>query len=483
MKLAALRRSVFAVMTAGTALYIVNSAPVFAAPFDVRAFLCDYRPGADHEDYPHGVPTNWDWPNSAVAPSNPEPPDQDTRYMNWWGEIYVNYSNVRPANTRVALKNGQLWVLPQDSDTWVNLQRTDDIRGGAWLENYSNSDQAIDMKVEPDGSRSMVTTEGHNAHFWPNLGFTGIPSAGIRAVLSLAHTRLILDDSTKTDDRDQSAYIIALGADWRKLDGSCPNNICTGAGHGRYIKPANQWRAVLMNTMNYEQLQAFPMPPDSIFVLPDGSYPPLRADRAPDTIPGRIEGENFTVGSDILTYNDSTASAQKYQGFFSVGEWARYNVYVAESGSYEVDFRVASQNGGSQFQLKKGDTVLTTIDVGNTGGWESWETMTQSIELEAGPQTWTMVSSGTENFPNLDYIEAGLSFETRRRAADAVFQSNPVMKGRAGIYGLDGRLISRITVGGKTASYQAMRQTLQTGGVRIMAATPSTPEILVICPK
>jgi len=70
------------------------------------------------------------------------------------------------------------------------------------------------------------------------------------------------------------------------------------------------------------------------------------------------------------------------------GGYLNYSVTAPVTGSYDVAFRLADANSGSQLQLKNGSTVLGTLNVPNSGGWSNWQTvMLTNISLTAGTQT------------------------------------------------------------------------------------------------
>ncbi len=240
--------------------------------FDVKSYLRKWTPGTKGEALPHGVPQGYDWAVQSIG-DTPSRPSPETTHMNAWGQVYADTSNTHAANTRVAVKNTKLLALFPQKTAWEMLEATDDLGGGVWSEDFSAKCAGnIDMKTEPDGSRSLVPHDSCNAHYWPNLSFVAVPIVP-RAVISIAHTRLVLADAAQADDRDTSAYLIGAGADWRAQDGSCPNDICTGVGVGRFIRAKKAWRAVVLSTLSSAEIDTLPMPPVDVFKLPDGTWP------------------------------------------------------------------------------------------------------------------------------------------------------------------------------------------------------------------
>ena len=113
-------------------------------------------------------------------------------------------------------------------------------------------------------------------------------------------------------------------------------------------------------------------------------------------IPGKIEAENYAAqsGTDKETTTD-TGGGQNVD-WYETGDWLDYNVSVATAGTYTVQFRVASANGGATLQLRNsGGAVLGSISVGNTGGWQSWQTISTNVSLPAGNQTLRLYASAS----------------------------------------------------------------------------------------
>jgi hypothetical protein len=93
-----------------------------------------------------------------------------------------------------------------------------------------------------------------------------------------------------------------------------------------------------------------------------------------------------------------------------------YNVNVASAGTYNLNFRVASGTTGGQLELRSGSTVLASVNIAGTGGWQTWTTLTATATLAAGTQTlrlhavtggyninWVQFSSGTPPPPGNSY--------------------------------------------------------------------------------
>ncbi len=105
-------------------------------------------------------------------------------------------------------------------------------------------------------------------------------------------------------------------------------------------------------------------------------------------IPGTVQAENFTNMNNIQTEVTTDAGGGMNVGYIDAGSWMDYKVKVATAGAYNVQFRVASQDGGGSFQLQSGASNLTpSVSVPATGAWQTWNTVNSTVTLPAGEQT------------------------------------------------------------------------------------------------
>lgn len=111
-----------------------------------------------------------------------------------------------------------------------------------------------------------------------------------------------------------------------------------------------------------------------------------------------IEAENFNeVGGSV------TASGG-IVGNIDAGEWFKYNnVNIPATGTYKVEYRVASALTTAQFTLDRNGVGLGTISVPNTGGWGTYTTISHNISLTAGAQSLAIYAN-SGGF-NIDWIK------------------------------------------------------------------------------
>lgn len=79
-------------------------------------------------------------------------------------------------------------------------------------------------------------------------------------------------------------------------------------------------------------------------------------------------------GVDIEKNNDIINSNGYHVGFVEKGEWLKYTIQVNESGAYQAQVRLATQENGGKFHLSiDGEAITTTQTVNSTGGWTDFE--------------------------------------------------------------------------------------------------------------
>jgi hypothetical protein len=133
----------------------------------------------------------------------------------------------------------------------------------------------------------------------------------------------------------------------------------------------------------------------------------------PAAIPGIVQAENFDEGARSVTHYDLTPGNKggayrstdvdvaaaidngggHYVGWTPPGEWLKYTVKVAATGTYTLDTRVANIGTGGTFHVEVDDVDRTgPIGVPDTGGWQTWQTIrTPGISLTQGEHVMRVV--------------------------------------------------------------------------------------------
>ena len=147
-------------------------------------------------------------------------------------------------------------------------------------------------------------------------------------------------------------------------------------------------------------------------------------------VPGTVYAANYDTGGQGVAYNvtSTNGSANSYRsdgidleatadtqnntgagaydiGWTTAGQWFKYTVNAATAGTYTLSFRVSSPYGitdALHIDNASGTNLSGSVAVPNTGGYQTWTTVTASVTLTAGTQTLTVDQDS--NGWNLHYI-------------------------------------------------------------------------------
>ena len=135
------------------------------------------------------------------------------------------------------------------------------------------------------------------------------------------------------------------------------------------------------------------------------SQPQLPYGGGVPTLPGRIEAENYDTGGEGAAYYNTTVgnpggvyrsddvgiepTSDTGGGYdvswLNTGEWLEYTVNPPDpTAKYSISLRVAAPAAGGQLRVRLNGTVLGTVQIPNTGGWQTWQTVTLPIVSLAG---------------------------------------------------------------------------------------------------
>ena len=145
----------------------------------------------------------------------------------------------------------------------------------------------------------------------------------------------------------------------------------------------------------------------SEFLIPFSQFPVYNNVSERIIIPGIVEAEDFFYQEGLSTEETTDINGGLNIGYTDVGDFADYLVLVTETGDYDINFRVASENqsGSILLQLIDGSNIqnLTQISLPITGGWQTWQTVSATTNLSEGSYKLRLkvVQSGF----NLNWIE------------------------------------------------------------------------------
>ena len=100
-----------------------------------------------------------------------------------------------------------------------------------------------------------------------------------------------------------------------------------------------------------------------------------------------IQAENYSNMLGVQTEACTDAGGGQNVGWIDTGDWMAYNsINFPTTGSYLVEYRVASLNGGGRLSLdlNAGSIQLGALNVPSTGGWQNWTTISHTVNVNAG---------------------------------------------------------------------------------------------------
>lgn len=126
-----------------------------------------------------------------------------------------------------------------------------------------------------------------------------------------------------------------------------------------------------------------------------------------------IQAEDYDEMSGVQTEPCYDEGGGLNVGWIDPGDWMAYHgISLPTAGTYTIEYRVASQNGGGtiQFERQGGSPVYGSIPVPSTGAWQNWKTISHDLTLPAGVQNLALAApSGGYNINWLRITKGGLA--------------------------------------------------------------------------
>ena len=103
-------------------------------------------------------------------------------------------------------------------------------------------------------------------------------------------------------------------------------------------------------------------------------------------VPDLIQAEDFSAMEGIQVENSGDVGGGLNVGYISSGDWLEYTIDVSSAGSYLFEYRVASLEGSNGFEVLVDGIQVDSQSISDTGGWQSWVTISAVFDLSAGNQ-------------------------------------------------------------------------------------------------
>jgi len=193
-------------------------------------------------------------PRGTNTPTWWDPADASLQGTAWWYCAHAWFQLLEgvgntATNTRVVISPLRMYALSKTYGTWTPLQvdlplynmvfLRDSYEPGSYtLNEESRSNDYVSLKIDNDNIL---------IHGWSTGGFASITPDDVDAIVVFARAKLELDDDQGTDDRDDSVYLLGLGADYypdvdSSVDDFAPETYNPGVGLSRLKRVTEDWQ-------------------------------------------------------------------------------------------------------------------------------------------------------------------------------------------------------------------------------------------------
>jgi hypothetical protein len=312
-------------------LFVLLSLPLFCnAQTTIDEIINDMI--LSHEGLPHGVPLSFNW--SQKPRKGASEPGVGWTAAIAWGQVY-EWANGSPAtNTRIQIKDLEMYYLSKTDNKWHLLQNALKVSGANYVEDFAGDvNKPANIRIESDGSISTTCGGGYNFHFWPSSGRVTIPVNDVAGCFTTVKARIILNDKNGIDDRINAKYLMSVGGDWwLSLTAPWDNwktNWDIGIGRFRFI--TQEWKSfsmysvpsetlrenpppflnistsgIYLSDRNFENFEIYPMPTDNICYIKFTISKPANVKLTAIDVNGKVVEiitNNFqTIGEHIITW-------------------------------------------------------------------------------------------------------------------------------------------------------------------------------------
>ena len=105
-------------------------------------------------------------------------------------------------------------------------------------------------------------------------------------------------------------------------------------------------------------------------------------------LPGTIQVEDYVAMDGLAIETTEDDGGGHNIGYTDSGDYADYIIYSEVSGTFKADFRFAGTSAGKiglyLVDESENEIELLTINTPNTGGWQTWETVSGDINIPSG---------------------------------------------------------------------------------------------------
>ncbi len=205
-----------------------------------------------------------------------------------------------------------------------------------------------------------------------------------------------IEPNTNTISRNVSYYIIsqlssALQAGAIRIDSG---EINSDLHHVAFTNPDNSTVVLMYNAANtmintginwQNSYLDYDIPARTAVTIKWSTTPVTQSDI-------KIEAEDFISMNGIQLEATTDVDGGQNVGWIDNNDSLTYDVNIATSGYYQVSYRIASTAQAS-LTLQQDNTAFPAQTIPNTGDWQNWQTISQTVLLTAGVNTLTLTAN------------------------------------------------------------------------------------------
>lgn len=152
----------------------------------------------------------------------------------------------------------------------------------------------------------------------------------------------------------------------------------------------------------------------NVEVIADHFLNPDCDDQGNYAAPVKMEAECYASMSGIEHENCTDVGGGENLAYIDPDDWFEYTIDVPEAGNYELGIRHAGFAPTGSMNVLIDGNLLTDVSFQATGGWQTWETSTATLYLEAGTQIIRFVANNAEYNLNWFELSGDTDVETQR---------------------------------------------------------------------
>lgn len=108
-----------------------------------------------------------------------------------------------------------------------------------------------------------------------------------------------------------------------------------------------------------------------------------------------VEAESYSTMSGVQLEGTTDVGGGQNVGWIGTGDWMSYaNITIPTTGAYKIEYRIASVGGGTLVaNLNSSAVQFPAVAIPATGGWQNWQTISQTQTINAGTYTFGINAS------------------------------------------------------------------------------------------